>query len=149
MSENTTGISNNLPEFEIKLLRKLRLKLLQLHKILLDLERADYEQMFGSVNSGELLQLVINGTQFAWLRMISALVVEIDETLDGLKKEAPATAEQLRGLIAQARLLLTSSDNDVFRQKYQTALQREPDAVIAHAEIVALLKNVDASGERE
>jgi hypothetical protein len=140
MYKETNEKSDALPEFEIGLLRDLRLKLLRLHKILLDIERSDYEKMFGSVNSGQLLQLVINGSQFAWLRMISALVVEMDETLDGLNGESPATSEELNSLLAQARLLLTSSDNEVFRQKYQAALQREPAVVMAHAEVMNILR---------
>ena len=40
------------------------------------------ERDFGRLTSGELLQLVINHAQFAWLRLISALVVQIDEMLD-------------------------------------------------------------------
>jgi hypothetical protein len=140
MAKDTNEKSDALPQFEIGLLRDLRLKLLRLHKILLDMERADYEKMFGSVNSGELLQLVINGSQFAWLRMISALVVEMDETLDELDGEPPATPEEIRSLLAQARLLLTSSDNEVFRQKYQAALQREPAVVMAHAEAMQTLR---------
>ena len=139
MSEEITGKSDALPELE-SYLRALRLKLLHLHKILLDMERAAYEKLFGSVNSGQLLQLVINGTQFAWLRMISALVVEIDEALDGLDEEAPPTAADMRSLLAQARLLLTCSDNQEFRQKYQAALQREPDVVIAHSEVMDVLR---------
>lgn len=136
MSDDPNLTSGALP----RLLRDLRHKLLHLHKTLLDMERADYEKMFGSVNSGELLQLVINGSRFAWLRKISALVVEIDETLDGLDEAAPATPEGMRSLIEQARLLLTTSNNEDFRQKYQAALQREPAVVVAHAEVMNVLR---------
>ena len=139
MSDDT-GKSDGLPEPEISQLRDLRLRLLHLHKTLLDMERASYEKMFGSVNSGELLQLVINGTQFAWLRMLSALVVEIDETLDGLDGDEPATPADMRRLFAQARLLFTSPDNEDFRQKYQAALQHEAAVVMAHAEVMSLLR---------
>lgn len=139
MSDDT-GKRDGLPEPEISQLRDLRLRLLHLHKTLLDMERASYEKMFGSVNSGELLQLVINGTQFAWLRMLSALVVEIDETLDGLDGDEPATPADMRRLLARARLLFTSPDNEVFRQKYRAALQHEAAVVMAHAEVMSLLR---------
>ena len=60
----------------------MRWHLLRLHQTLLNMESQDYEKRFGRVTTGELLQLVINHPQFAWLRIISALVVEIDQVLE-------------------------------------------------------------------
>ena len=127
----------SLTAVEIGRLSELRGPLLHLHKSLLELERQDYEKTFGRVNPGELLQLVINHTQFAWLRMISALVVEIDEVLNG---EEPATLTDFQDLISQARLLFTSPGNAEFKTKYQAALQREPAVVMAHAAVMKLLR---------
>ena len=115
----------------------LRFKLLQLHEYLLEMERANFEKMFGRVNSGELLQLLINHAQFAWLRMISALVVQIDEMLTADEPAAPA---DVHSLFMQARNLLTTSDNNEFREKYQAALQNEPDVVMAHSAVMKLLR---------
>jgi hypothetical protein len=132
-----SSTANALPAAMLEKLQLLRRKLLHLHKTLLDMERADFERVFGPVNSGELLQLAINNAQFAWLRRISALVVEMDEMLSA---EEPATEENLESLLAQARLLLSSSGDEPFKEKYQAALQREPEVVVAHAEITKLLK---------
>jgi hypothetical protein len=129
--------TDSLTNVEIDRLSELRGPLLHLHKSLLELERQDYEKTFGRVNTGELLQLVINHTQFAWLRMISALVVEIDEVLNG---EEPATLTNFEDLISQARLLFTSPGNEEFKTKYQAALQREPAVVMAHAAVMKLLR---------
>lgn len=137
MSEDTSGSSNVLPEATLKHLRELRRKLLHLHKTLLEMERADFERLFGRVTSGELLQLVINHAQFAWLRPISALVVQMDEMLSA---EEPATLDDVESLLVQARLLFTLPTDDAFREKYQAALQREPAVVMAHAEITELLR---------
>jgi hypothetical protein len=126
-----------LPESSRSQFEALRIKLLDLHKELLDIERRNFEQRFGHVNSGELLQLVINHPQFAWLRMISALVVQIDAMLD---EDEPAAPDDMRGLITQARLLLTSSDNSEFREKYLRALQDEPSVVLAHSEVMKWLR---------
>ncbi len=131
------GKTNGLPGAGISRLRDLRRKLLHLHKSLLDMERADFEKMFGSVNSGELLQLVINGTQFAWLRRISALVVEVDEILD---QDEPAKLSDREDLITQVRRLLTSPEDEEFGAKYQAALQRQPTVVMNHAEVMKLLR---------
>ena len=86
MSEIVT--SEVLADADVHRLVDLRLGLLRLHKALLEMERINFEKLFGRVNRGELLQLVINHAQFGWLRMISALVVEIDEILNG---DEPAT----------------------------------------------------------
>jgi len=118
------------------LLRELRPKLLHLHQTLLDVERKNFERIHGRVNSGELLQLVISHAQFAWLRMVSALVVQIDELLDA----EPITDANVTNLIAAARQLFTEADDLEFRQKYQAALQQEPEVVMTHSALVKLLR---------
>lgn len=126
------------PESALQRLRDLRRLLLRLHKVLLDTERAAYEQLHGRVSSGELLQLVINHEQFAWLHSISELIVSIDEMLDA---DEPATAGDVDSLLAQARALLKPSETGKeFEQKYYAALQRYPDAVLAHREVTKVLK---------
>jgi len=132
--------NDGLGEAQITLLRDLRGRLLHLHKTLLEMERLDFEKMFGRLTTGELLQLVINHAQFGWLRMISTLVVEIDEMLDG---EEPATLNDFENLISQTRLLFTSPENEEFKTKYQAALQREPAAVMAHSAVMQLLRRDD------
>ena len=132
--------NDGLGEAQITLLRGLRLRLLHLHKSLLEMERLDFEKMFGRLTTGELLQLVINHAQFGWLRMISTLVVQIDEILDG---EEPASLNDFEDLISQTRLLFTSPGNEEFRTKYQAALQREPAAVMAHSAVMQLLREDD------
>jgi len=111
--------------------------MLHLHKILLEMERADFERVSGRLTGGELLQLVINHAQFAWLRQISALVVQIDETLDA---DEPAMPDEVQNLLGQTRSLFTSSADKTFREKYQAALQRSPEAVMAHSEVTTLLR---------
>jgi hypothetical protein len=125
-----------LVDSQVQHLVDLRLGLLCLHKSLLDMERQDFEKRSGRVSSGELLQLVINHAHFAWLRRISALVVEIDELLNS---DEPATLGDVDGLISRARLLFTSPETEEFKTKYQTALQREPSVVMAHASVMRLL----------
>lgn len=118
-------------------LRNLRNKLLHLHRMLLDTERIAYEQVSGRVTSGELLQLLIEHEQFAWLHRISSLVVQIDETLSA---DEPLTLEDFHALISDARTLLVPSEvGNGFARKYYNALQGEPDVVLAHAEVTQLL----------
>lgn len=118
-------------------LRDVRRALLRLHKVLLDTERAAYEQVYGRVSSGELLQLVINHEQFAWLHLVSELIVRIDEMLDA---DEPTTADDVDSLLAQARALLKPSEaGNEFERRYYAALQRNPDAVLAHREVTRVL----------
>ncbi|BAY66343.1 hypothetical protein NIES22_64820 [Calothrix brevissima NIES-22] len=118
-------------------LRNLRNKFLNLHSTLLDTERIAYEQVSGRVSSAELLQLVIDHEQFAWLHKISELVVQIDEMLAA---DEPILPESLQKLIADAqRLIVPSELGNVFARKYYAALQREPDVVLAHAAVSQLL----------
>ena len=131
MNDTSTATS------ESALLREVRLRLLHLHQTLLEMERKSFESTHGRVNSGELLQLVINHAQFAWLRMVSALVVQIDEMLDA---DEPVTDADVINLIGGARQLFTVSEDREFQQKYQAALQQEPEVVMAHSALMKLLR---------
>jgi hypothetical protein len=118
-------------------LSELRIKLLHLHKVLLETERFTYEQVRGQVSSGELLQLVISHEQFAWLHRLSALIVQIDELLDDGESVTP---EAMEAIASDIRTLLSPDElGDEFAMKYNRALQRSPDVVLAHADVVMLL----------
>ncbi len=120
-----------------QLLTDIRIKLLHLHKLLLDTERIRYEQVRGQVSKGELLQLVVNHDQFAWLHHLSELIVQIDELIHS---DETITSKAIAPLIADVRILLTPDEagND-FAVKYDGAFQRNPDVVLAHADLVTLL----------
>jgi hypothetical protein len=122
---------------ESTLLHDVRVGLLHLHQTLLDMERKSFERTHGRVNSGELLQLVLNHAQFAWLQIISALVVQIDEMLDA---DEPASAADMIELISSTRQLFAESGDQEFQEKYQAALQQEPDVVMAHSALMKLLR---------
>jgi len=122
-------------------LKQLRKGLLRLHKLLLDLERRGYERAHGRIgNSYEFLQLVLKDPWFDWLHRLSELIVQIDEALDTLTSESPATEEDVRALISRARLLLAPAETGTeFQKNYFLALQQSPDVVLLHSEIVKLL----------
>ncbi len=130
--------SEALADPDVHRLVDLRLGFLRLHKALLEMERKSFERTHGRVNSGELLQLLINHEQFAWLRMVSALVVQIAEMLDA---DEPVTNADVINLITGARQLLTGSDNKEFSDKYHAVLQHEPEVVMAHSALIKLLRS--------
>jgi len=122
-------------------LKQLRQGLLQLHKLLLELERRGYERARGRIgNSYEFLQLALKDPWFDWLHRLSELIVQIDETLDTIGSEKSATDEDVQARIVRARLLLTPAEiGSEFQKNYFLALQQSPDVVLLHAKIVRLL----------
>ena len=122
----------------VQRLTDLRNGLLGLHKTLLDSERAIYERDIARItSSGELLRLVMYDPWFAWLHELSELVVWIDEALDA---EEPPNGLEAERLIGQARDLLAPNETGKgFAKRYFEALQRDPDVVLAHAQMRKVL----------
>lgn len=120
-------------------LRSIRVSLLELHKALVDSERASYEKTFGQIRStNQFLSLVINDPWFAWLHPVSQLIVAMDEALDEKK---PLTEAHTQALLKQCReLLAASEDGQGFARHYFDALQRDPNVVFAHANTVRLFR---------
>ncbi|MEO6391417.1 MAG: hypothetical protein ABIP75_06155 [Pyrinomonadaceae bacterium] len=136
MTEPVTDQPIAEPESFIRL-RQLRQGLLRLHKVLLDAERAAYEQIHGAVPAGKMLNLVIGDPQFAWLHAISELIVRIDEMFDA---KEPATSTDAEALLAQvSELLQPSEPGTEFWHKYFAAMQNHPDAVLAHRDVSRIL----------
>lgn len=136
------GFLQQMDSRQIQQLTRLHSSLLKLHKILLDEERKSYEIIHGPVQgSGRLLQLVMYDPWFDWLHRISEIVVQIDQALE----EASSSAEEGLRIFADTRSLFRASpdpakDGDSeFIRKYKSILQKQPAAVIAHAELQTAL----------
>ena len=134
--KNTTASE---PEGVRQRLTDLRVALLKLHKALVDSERVGYEKTIGKIRSpGHFLQLLTNDPWFAWLHPLSQLIVAMDEALDA---EEPLTAAKVDALATQSKLMLVvSENNDGFSGHYFEAMQRDPDVVLTHAEVVKYFK---------
>ena len=120
-------------------LKTLRDRLLQLHKTLLDSDRAAYERAYGPVgSSGEWLQLVLGHEHFAWLRPFSGLIVRIDEWLAG--DERPD--EERTAVVKEAdRLTSISASTEERALRYRKSIDRSADAAVAHASVRDALDN--------
>jgi len=121
-----------------KRIQDIRFALLDLHKLLLDRERALYEQQHEPIGSpGEYLALVLESAQFAWLRELSGLIVEMDELIATRTKlgdpEANAAVESVRSIL---RLQERGTE---YQRRYFAAIQDSPDVVIAHCKTEQLL----------
>ena len=107
--------------------------LLRIHKALIDHERARYERQRGPAGSAvEFLQVLIRDPFFAWLRPMSALIVQIDEFVMSKEPTDPADG---RALLTQARALLTPNETgDDFARAYYRAIQESPEIAMLHGE---------------
>ena len=103
--------NESLSAITIERLKELRTGLSRIHKTLLDMERRGYERARGRIaNSYEFLQLVLKDPWFDWLHRLSELIVQIDETLDTVSLEKPASIEDGNELLARAKALLTPAE---------------------------------------
>ena len=116
----------------------LRNTLLVLHKALVDSERVSYEQTVGTITSpNHFLKLLTSDPWFAWLQPFSQLIVALDEAIE---EKEPLTAAGANALVKQTGQLLTASETgEGFSRHYFDALQRDPDVVLAHAEVLKLI----------
>lgn len=119
------------------LLRELSARLLALHKLLLDRERQVYEEQHGPADPGQMLRLLLQSEQFAWLRPLSKLVAQMDDLVDS---DEPVSKEDAERTYGEAFRLLGSGDPGIFQDKYRDALQASPEVVMAHASIRAVLR---------
>jgi hypothetical protein len=119
-------------------LSALRNALLVLHKALVDSERVSYEQTIGTIQSpNHFLQLLTKDPWFAWLQPFSRLIVALDEALE---EKEPLTSAKAEALVKQTvRQLAASEAGEGFSRHYFDALQRDPDVVLAHAEVLKLI----------
>src|SRR5438445_8319882 len=120
-------------------LSEVRNALLTLHKALVDSERVSYEKTVGQIQSpGHFLQLLTNDAWFAWLQPFSQLIVAMDVALD---EKEPLTVAGVDALLKQTSLLLVASETgEGFSGHYYAALQRDPDVLFDHAEVMKLIK---------
>jgi hypothetical protein len=119
-------------------LETVRQSVLKLHKALIESERQTYEQALGRIQSpNHFLQLVTSDPWFAWLQPLSQLIVSIDEANDS---EIPLTAVQVDAFVREVGQLLTPSEaGEGFARHYHEAMQRDPNVVLAHGELMKVL----------
>jgi len=120
-------------------LTEVRQGLIRLHKALLDAERIRFERDHGRIErETELLHLVLHDPWFAWLRPLSALIVQLDERLDS---DDPITAREAELLRDEARsLIVPSVTGEGFRRNYHRSLQESPEVVLAHGNLARSFK---------
>lgn len=118
-------------------IRAIRFALLDLHKVLIDVEVHRYSTTKKAIDGPhQALQLLLGDPWFAWLRQISELIVHADERLSD---ERPVSVEEAEAYVTQVLGLLQKDLGGAdFRREYQRSLQEQPDVVMAHAAVVKL-----------
>lgn len=132
-------------------LSEVRRALLDLHKALIERERAAYERAHGTVTPAQMLQLLIRDENFSWLHPISELIVRVDELISNAndrRRPTPArpamTPDQVHAeaeiLMMETRELLTAGDAPGgFRQHYDAVLQADAAIVLMHRAVMSAL----------
>lgn len=125
---------------QLQSLRGIRNVLLDLHRALLDVERRVYEESFDTPSPYQLLRLLTESPQFAWLRPISGIVAEMDDMLEA---EPPVSAVLVHEIIDRL-VLMIRLDGPVsgFNQRYREALQQSVDVAGLHADLRRMLGRV-------
>jgi len=108
---------------KIKLNNLIRL-LLNIHKSLLDLEKASYEAKNGVIsNNQEYFNLVINHEDFKWLRALSEIIALIDEE----SERNNIDNKKIKDIVAGLSQLLTEDKDNEFSLRYLFALENNRD----------------------
>lgn len=116
-------------------LEKLAAALRELHRVLVDRARRDYERdHFGVVSPGELLRLLTTDPAFSWLRGLSELMADLDLVADA----RPPVLNDLAGSVrAAVEYFITAPKSDemahAFAQRYWPAVHADPHVAMAHA----------------
>jgi len=116
-------------------LRETWKQLLPLHRALIESARGEYAAGVGPVNGpNHLMQLLQEDPFFAWLRPLTAIIVDLDtlSRTDFARGDVDALAARIEHLFG------STADAD-FSAHYVPVLQRDVDVAIAHAAIRQLL----------
>jgi len=117
-------------------LRELSKSLLPLHRALIQSACDDYAFAHGiAVTPAQLLQLVTDDPFFAWLKPMTAIIVEIDEMA-----RTDFEAEAARSVAARVAELVDGALNE----RWVPLLQHDVDLAIAHAALRRALSKLRA-----
>jgi hypothetical protein len=120
-------------------LRDLWKQLLPLHRALIESAKAEYTASIAPVGGPtHLLQLINDDPFFAWLKPLTAVIVEIDEM-----SRTDFDNPQLEAVLARVRGIFGAGADSPFGSRYLPLLQRDVDAAIAHAAIRQILSRLD------
>ena len=108
--------------------------LLDLHKTLLENQKAEYEKKHGVVDdANEYFQLVVNHEDFSWLRQLSAKMVAFDEIMENDNQNITAAAQEI--------ILLMSGESEGKFYKRLKTMMADNNIAERVNNIIKILKN--------
>lgn len=115
--------------------QKVGAALRELHRTLVAIARREYERArLTELSAGELLQLLTSDPEFAWLRGLSELMVDLDVVSD-----APAAEQAEMAAAARASIehLFSNAERPAgaFAKRYWSHVHADPNVAIAHAAV--------------
>jgi hypothetical protein len=111
-------------------LRSVSKALLPLHRALINAARDDYAFAYEPVTPTQLLGLLGDDPFFAWLKPVTAIIVDIDEM--ARRDFERADVDEVLGRIDR---LFGATPDDSFAVQYVPILQRDVDVAIGHAAV--------------
>lgn len=136
MGHRRTGLSSSASSPRA-VLTAVRSPLLDLHRVLLDIERRQHEVTHGRVSAATLLGLALHHPAFMWLHQLSEVIARVDETL--AQEEGP-TWTDVETFARQVRALLRpDAEGTDFERRYDQAVQQSPEALLAHRAVIQAL----------
>ncbi|WP_244108611.1 hypothetical protein [Burkholderia anthina] len=116
---------------------RIRTALLDLHRTLVELERREYEKVYGHQSAGDFLQVMAFDDSMKWLEPLSRLIVMLDEALDqqGELELTPTV------VVARARelLKLDRESTDAFVTRYLHHFDSSADLAVDHTALLKLI----------
>lgn len=110
-------------------LAAIRMQLLQLHRALLDAEKAEHERAHGAITPAAFLQLLIADPRFSWLSALSELIVQLDDAvLPARTRRDPPPPPDVPALLERVRTIL-SGGVPAFRARFDTLAANRPALV--------------------
>lgn len=118
---------------------QLRDPLFELHRLLLEQARAEYEAEEGKVSAQKFLSLLLTSSQFEWLRPFSAVLTATDEALDDVRATEHTFGEVVKQV---AGLFAFTQEETPFSTVYKRMIQESPEIASRHGELRTLLPKV-------
>ena len=112
----------------------LRRSLLELHRLLLDVQRRQVERISGRMSAAELMQAATEDLRFSWITELFTPIAALDAAHHDEDEAAAARATE------EIRALLVEPDPESgFGRRYLQVLQEEPGVVLVHRDVTAAL----------
>jgi hypothetical protein len=112
-------------------LREVSRALIPLHRALIEAAKADYAVDFEPITQPtRLLHLLQEDPFFAWLKPMTALIVDIDEMA-----RADFATNDVTTIAARVNRMFGPEPDAEFSERYVPVLQRDVDVAIGHAAV--------------